>query len=345
MDVLTELLARYSPSGREGRAVASFVRCAERLGFRGAVDAAGNGIARRGRGRPRTVFLGHIDTVEGPLPVVRRRGRVHGRGSVDAKGALAAALVAGARFAGPGSFEVIAAVQEETDSRGARHLLRRRDVDSVIAGEPSHWDGITIGYRGDLRVVAHFRGTRSHLSSPRPTTADLALGWAASARSVEGDPGPSPFRSLTGKVAAIRAGGSGDREWADVTLDLRLPPGRSARSVLAALPRGPSGSTIEVVACIDPIDLERTNPVARALEAGIRSEGGRPTFWRKTGTSDLNLVVPVWHVPGAAYGPGDPHLDHSARESVGERELRRSVAVLEHAVEALSGRPPSASGP
>ena len=36
----------------------------------------------------------------------------------------------------------------------------------------------------------------------------------------------------------------------------------------------------------------------------------------------------AWKVPGAAYGPGDPHLDHTARESLSEADLRRSVVAL-----------------
>ncbi|MGB6442108.1 MAG: acetyl-lysine deacetylase, partial [Thermoplasmata archaeon] len=157
-------------------------------------------------------------------------------------------------------------------------------------------------------------------------------------------PGPSPFRSTTAKVVAVRSGASGDREWTDVTIDIRLPPGRSARTFRDELPSLPTGSTLELIASIDPLELSRANPVARALEAGVRATGGQPTLWRKTGTSDLNLVVPAWTVPGAAYGPGDPHLDHSAFESISERELHRSVSVLAHAFLELSARP-GAAGP
>ena len=56
---------------------------------------------------------------------------------------------------------------------------------------------------------------------------------------------------------------------------------------------------------------------------------------KKGGTSDLNLVVPAWDVPGAAYGPGDAHLDHTGRESVALAELRRSVDVLKVALSRL----------
>lgn len=333
---LVRLLRAYSPSGSEGTAVREYVRLARELGYSTRIDAAGNGIAHRGRGRPRIVFLGHIDTVTGHRPVRPMAGRIYGRGAVDAKGPLAVALVAGSRFAGPGTLEVIAAVREETDSLGARHLARSRGVDAVMAGEPSRWDGITVGYKGDLRVTARFRGRRSHYSSPHPTVADTSLRWVESVRALPSlAPGTSPFRSLSVKVIRVQTGGE-DAEWAEVTLDLRVPPGLTTSEVLRGLPREPGRPRLETLVRIEPIEVDRTNPVVRALEVGIRAERGRPTLWRKSGTSDLNLVVPAWGVAGAAYGPGDPHLDHTAREWVSRRELGRSVRVLEVAFRQLA---------
>ncbi len=334
--VLLRLLRAYSPSGHEAPAVRTFVRIARGLGLSAIVDAAGNGVARAGRGRPRVVFLGHIDTVPGRRPVVRRNGRVYGRGAVDAKGPLAAALIAAGRWKGTGSVEVIAAVGEETDSRGARHLLRRRDVDAVIAGEPSRWDGITVGYKGDVRWTATFRGHRTHFSSPRPTVEDVALGWVQAVRGLPAlSPGPSPFRSASLKVIGWSSAGD-DTTRATVTLDARLPPGQRARAFLESLPKEPGRPGLSVEVRLDPIEVDRSNAVVRALEAGVRAQGGRPTLWRKSGTSDLNLVAPAWKVGGAAYGPGDPHRDHTAHEWVSERELSRSARVLGHAFDALT---------
>jgi len=185
--VLERLVRQYSPSGREAPAVREFVRAARELGYSSHTDAAGNGIARRGRGRPRLVFLGHIDTVEGRLPVRRRAGRLHGRGTVDAKGPLTAALFAGHEWTGPGEYLVVAAVGEETDSRGARYLVPRLRPDAVIAGEPSGWNGVTIGYKGELQVELTFRGKRTHFSSPWPTTTDRVVDWVGAVRAFVGE--------------------------------------------------------------------------------------------------------------------------------------------------------------
>jgi [amino group carrier protein]-lysine/ornithine hydrolase len=340
--VLERLVRRYSPSGREGPAVREFVRVARDLGYASRTDAVGNGIARRGRGRPRLVFLGHIDTVEGRLPVRRRAGRLHGRGAVDAKGPLTAALLAGHDLAGPGEYVVVAAVGEETDSRGARHLLGRLRPDAVIAGEPSGWDGVTIGYKGELQVELTFRGRRTHFSSPFPTATERALDWVGAVRAFVSDrPKGTLFRSLTAKVVGLQSQQQGDEETARVTIDFRLPPTISTRELLRSMPRAPGASPPAVKIRVEPIEVDRSNPVVAGLVEGIRTAKGRPTLWRKAGTSDLNLVVPVWQVPGAAYGPGDARLDHTDRESVSFTELRRSVTVLRVALARLQAGEPT----
>jgi [amino group carrier protein]-lysine/ornithine hydrolase len=337
-ELLVRLLRRYSPSGRETGAVREFVRGAAALGYRTSVDRAGNGVAVRGRGRPELLFLGHIDTVDGDRPVRHAGGRVHGRGAVDAKGPLVSALLAGREWSGPGTYRVVAAVGEETDSRGARALLAGPAPDAVIAGEPSGWDGVTTGYKGDLRLEATFRGQRSHYAGKAPTAGDRAVAWVGAVRRALDVPeGPSPFRSVGAKVVGLDGRFEGDRELARVVVDLRLPPGRSVAEVEAALPQDDGRWRVRTLVRIEPFEAPRGDPVVAALAAGIRAEGHRPTLWHKTGTSDLNLVAPAWGVPGAAYGPGDSRLDHTARESVPVADLVKGSAVLRQALEGLVG--------
>ena len=274
---------------------------------------------------------------------MRRRGRVHGRGAVDAKGALAAALLAGVGFAGPGTWRVVAAVGEETDSRGARHLARGPAPEFLFAGEPSGWDGVTIGYKGDVRLEVAFEHRRTHWASPDPTAADLVLGWVGRLRAAAArHAGDTPFRTPSVKVVGFASDPSSDPETARAWIDVRLPPGITTDDVLGWWPEDPAGPTVRLLTRIEPIEVPRTDPVVVALCASIRAEGGRPTLWRKSGTSDLNLVGRAWGVGGAAYGPGDARLDHTSREVLSVAELRRASRVLRGAIERL-GRP--AAGP
>jgi len=72
-----------------------------------------------------------------------------------------------------------------------------------------------------------------------------------------------------------------------------------------------------------------------ALLSSIRAAGGTPVFSYKTGTSDMNVVGPVWNCPIAAYGPGDSALDHTPNENLDLSEYERAIAVLVEALRCL----------
>jgi LysW-gamma-L-lysine carboxypeptidase len=48
----------------------------------------------------------------------------------------------------------------------------------------------------------------------------------------------------------------------------------------------------------------------------------------KTGTSDMNILAPVWGCPAVAYGPGDSRLDHTPDEAMDLNEYERGIEVL-----------------
>jgi LysW-gamma-L-lysine carboxypeptidase len=68
----------------------------------------------------------------------------------------------------------------------------------------------------------------------------------------------------------------------------------------------------------------------------IRAGAGRPRFKLKTGTSDMNIVGPVWQCPIIAYGPGDSSLDHTPDEHVKIPEFLRSIDILTSAIQTLA---------
>jgi LysW-gamma-L-lysine carboxypeptidase len=56
--------------------------------------------------------------------------------------------------------------------------------------------------------------------------------------------------------------------------------------------------------------------------------GVKPTFKVKTGTSDMNVVGPIWRCPIVAYGPGDSALDHTPDEHVDIADYLRAINIL-----------------
>ncbi|MGH9220021.1 MAG: M20/M25/M40 family metallo-hydrolase, partial [Vicinamibacterales bacterium] len=99
--LLRGLVAIPSLSRHEAAAANWLAEQMRAYGFdRAYVDRAGNAVGELGDlSASRTiVMLGHIDTVPGKIPVRIEEGRLFGRGSVDAKGPLAAFVAAASRF-------------------------------------------------------------------------------------------------------------------------------------------------------------------------------------------------------------------------------------------------------
>jgi LysW-gamma-L-lysine carboxypeptidase len=80
----------------------------------------------------------------------------------------------------------------------------------------------------------------------------------------------------------------------------------------------------------------RDGVLARAFRVAIRAEGGAPSVKVKTGTSDWNVLAPVWDVEALAYGPGDANLDHTPEERLPLEDFDRAVAVLTTVLERLA---------
>jgi [amino group carrier protein]-lysine/ornithine hydrolase len=76
---------------------------------------------------------------------------------------------------------------------------------------------------------------------------------------------------------------------------------------------------------------DRQNDLVRSFLTAIRETDGavQPSFVMKTGTSDMNVVGPIWRCPIVAYGPGDSTLDHTPHEHLSLGEYWRAIEVLE----------------
>ncbi|MEO7134772.1 MAG: acetyl-lysine deacetylase, partial [Vicinamibacterales bacterium] len=76
----------------------------------------------------------------------------------------------------------------------------------------------------------------------------------------------------------------------------------------------------------------------RSFLAGLRTveASQKLGFVLKTGTSDMNVVGPVWQCPIVAYGPGDSSLDHTPNEHLSLNEYWSAVQVIEQTLVAFA---------
>jgi LysW-gamma-L-lysine carboxypeptidase len=343
---LEELVSIPSPSGEEDEFAEHLVRRMSDLGLRAFRDEVGNVLGEVGDAdaERRIALVGHMDTVHGHVPVERMDGSLYGRGSVDAKGPLATFVLAAARVASDlesAKVVVIGTVGEEADGRGARHLARSVNAPyGAIIGEPSDWQGVTLGYKGMSRLGYTIRRPRAHGAASKPGPAEEAVAFWNMLQSYAdkyNEPHKGHFDSLALSLSEFHTFGGGLEEGADMTVGVRVPLGFQFSDLWGEIEGWALEGEITQHAGDPPFKAEKNTPVVRALLRAIRGEGGKPRFKLKTGTSDMNVLGPVWRCPMVAYGPGDSALDHTPNEHIDIDEFLHAVNVLARALETLAG--------
>ena len=342
VELLRRMLEIPSLSGHEGDLAQYLVGAMAARGCRAWVDDAGNAVGELGDGPDEILLLGHMDTVPGLIPVRQVENTLYGRGAVDAKGPLAAFVSAAARVGPlPGKrLVVVGAVEEEAaSSRGARHLLERPRPSAVIIGEPSGWDRITLGYKGRLLVEYRIEKPMSHTAGPERGACESVVDFWLAVREYADKHNRgrnSPGASLDASLRSTSSNGDGFAQVAEATIAVRIPVGlhpAGVRQSIASL--CPPEAKLSFHADELPFRAPKNTRLVASLLTAIRAQGGQPAFSYKTGTSDMNVVGPVWNCPIAAYGPGDSTLDHTPDERIDLAEYERAIAVLVKALRSV----------
>ena len=341
---LEELVSIPSLSGGEDALAEHLEKGMSALRFRAQRDMVGNviGVVGNPNAEREIALVGHMDTVAGLIPVVRKDGLLYGRGAVDAKGALAAFVLAAARVAPrlrTARVVVVGTVQEEGGGTGARHLAHTLSSPHFcIIGEPSGWEGITIGYKGMMSVDYQLTQPSGHGAGSQPTPAEQAVAfWNRLKSYTEARNAglPGRFDTLDASLQGFVTSTDGLKDRASMNIALRVPPGFELSSVERAAETWQGTARLAFRSSYPPIRVGKNTPPVRALLRAIRAEGGKPRFKLKTGTSDMNLLGPAWGCPIVAFGPGDSALDHTPDEHIDLDEFRRAVGVLARTLEIL----------
>lgn len=339
--LLHDIVAEASPSYEEAAAVSRLVAWMSQHGYdESFCDDAGNAVGIRGEGPRTIVLLGHIDTFSGMPPVRITDRKLYGRGSVDAKGPLCSFAVAAARAAIPEGwrFIVIGAVEEEAaTSKGARYAATQYQPEMCIIGEPSHWDRITLGYKGRLLLDYRLEIPLAHSAGPIASPAEHAVDYwqqlAAWGEAINEDR-TTYFDRLDVSLRDIRTYAEGVNGIAEMTIGFRLPADYPPELMLKLIPADPEAS-FSYRGAEQAYTGDKNSPLSRVMRSAIRAEQGTPRFVYKTGTADMNVVGPSWNCPILAYGPGDSSLDHTPDEHIDLDEYLQAIQVLTRALESL----------
>ena len=278
-------------------------------------EGARNNVLATWPGNPRAdvVFSTHMDTVPPFIASSEDGARIYGRGSCDAKGIIAAQIVAAEKLRAVGVFVgLLFLVGEETNSAGAieanQHPMGAR---YMINGEPTD-NRLALASKGSLHVVLTARGKMAHSAYPE-------LGESAIDKLVEALhrihamklPSAPDVGACTKNVGTIEGGRARNiiSDFARAELFYRLVgPGEEVRRRI-----------VEAVGDLVEVEFTREAPFMR-----MHTIDGLPTMVAAFTTDVPSLTN--WGKP-LLVGPGSIHVAHTEGEFVEKKQLTDAVEL------------------
>ncbi|MDI3339303.1 MAG: YgeY family selenium metabolism-linked hydrolase [Sphaerobacter sp.] len=365
VDFALRLVREPSPSGDEGRVAALVAAEMARLGYRVETDELGNvvGTIDAGPG-PCILFDAHLDTVGVSSEADWTRNpwgevvgeRLYGRGSMDMKGPLAAAIygIASLRDAlARGRVVVAATVAEElVEGPALERVAARVRPDAVVICEAT---GLTVarGQRGRAEIRIEVTGRPTHSSRPEfgINAADAMADVILALREIAPPQHPVLGRGilvLTDILSEPYPGLSVVPHRCVATFDRRTLPGETEEALLAPIrerlvralartgARGSAAIAVDDFASYTGARVEAPNfapawffpddhpLVAGALAAldaaGLPARLGHYAFCTNGSGTAGRLGIPT-----IGFGPGDEEMAHRVDEYVEIAQLEAAA--------------------
>jgi len=323
------------------------------------LDDFGNVVGRIGNGDTTILFDSHCDTVEvndpdewtaDPFGGDIIDGKIYGRGAVDMKGAIAAAVYAGYAIKklsldkGKTIYVSCSILEEDVEGEALLYLLKNNNInpDFVVICEPSSLN-LALGHRGRAMLTIKTQGVSAHGSSPE-------LGENAIYK----------VKNIIGRIEELQAKLFADNKAGSVTvsrieskavslnavpdqcklyLDRRLELGETQTSVseeMDALIEGTqatwdiyeitdktwTGKTVHCKAFFLPWELKKDHVLTRSGMSAFNDIFQRePILFKWNFSSNGFATASQLGIPTIGFGPGDPALAHCRDECCETSEI------------------------
>lgn len=327
----------------------------ERLDYE---DAAG--VAKRAlvahRGGPGGLALsGHLDTVpdtgwqEDPFSArVDADGLMHGLGTADMKGPVAACIVAARGLPADVPATLLITTDEETTKAGAAviversELARRAALRGIIVAEPTRLAPIR-GHRGTVNFEAVAQGVQAHSSTGLGVNANLALiPFLAEMKALHdrlrGEPAwrdeayEPPFPDFN--IVIDNHGTAINVTVARATARMKFRYSRALdpAPVIQAVEEAAARAGLSLRYGVDgtPPELPADHPLVAAAEAATGQRARTVPFG--TDATRLNALAPC-----VVLGPGDIAVAHSPQERVPVAELAAAIPLFRRLLREAGG--------
>lgn len=319
-ELTRELIDIPSLTGDE-RAVGLFLaRYLEGLGYRVELQemepGRANVIATIEGASPAIVFSTHMDTVPPHIPSSEDEQFIHGRGSCDAKGIIAAQVAAAERLRAEGfdQLGLLFTVDEEMGSRGAdfvnTHAIARH-CRYMINGEPTD-NRLAVGTKGSLRLILKTRGRAAHSAYP--------------------EQGESAIEKLLDVLSDIRAvEWPSDERLGETTCNIGVIRGGTRPNVIAA--EAKADLQLRLVTEVEPVREMLERAVKKRASVEYLSEAAPIRLLTLDGFEQcaVRFMTDIPHLSNwgtpLLLGPGSILVAHTDEERVSKRELEQAVEL------------------
>jgi acetylornithine deacetylase/succinyl-diaminopimelate desuccinylase len=307
-------------------------------------------------------FNGHLDTVppytmEAPFGAALRDNRIHGRGTVDMKGPIAAMIMAMLAFHRSGiqlkgDLYFTGVLAEETNSDGSEALIESGfKTDGAIVGEPSAGE-YAIGHRGLEWLAVEIIGKSAHGGVPEAGINAIVNAAKFIMRVQEKvvprlkgiqNPWMGPSVMNFGRIE----GGTQPSTVADrctILLDRRYTPAEELADVLSeyeeileelkredpkfhGVLRRMESSLMKKYDHV-PMETSPEDPLVHCVKASLEAvRGVPPGLTTRRGWTDAAILNYYGKIATVVYGPGDISRSHNPHEYITVEELVEGFQV------------------
>lgn len=336
IELTRTLIDTPSPTGDE-REVSDFLfSYLEGLGYsveRQEVESGRSNLIATLEEPARVMLSTHMDCVPPHIASAEDEDYIYGRGACDAKGIIAAQVLAAERLRAEGvrSIGLLFTVDEEMGSLGARAAnrhARARDCRYLINGEPTD-NLLATGSKGSLRLIIRTRGRAAHSAYPEhgESAIEKLMDVLASLRAASW-PIDDFFGETTCNIGVVRGGTRPNVIPAEAEAELQIRLVTDASMVKEVIERAVGNrAEVEYLSVALPIRM-------------VDLEGFEQCIVRFT--TDIPHLT-NWGQP-LLIGPGSILLAHTGEERIAKRELAHAVELYTQLVRALVAREVEAQG-
>jgi acetylornithine deacetylase/succinyl-diaminopimelate desuccinylase-like protein len=326
----------------------------ERLDFFDAAGIAKRALVAHRGGVGGVAFSGHLDTVpdtgwqEDPWSGrIDADGVLHGLGSTDMKGPLAAAIVAARGLPATIPVTLLITTDEETTKQGAREiaarseLARRARLRGILVVEPTGMRPVR-GHRSHIVFTAVATGIQAHSSGGHGRNANWALlpfmmEMRELHQRLRDDPAlhdaayDPPFSDFNMVIDNHGAAVNVTVPKATATIKFRYSASIDPEPIRAAVRDAAARAGVAVTEATEgnPPELPADHPFVRICVAETATTAGTAPFG--TDASVLQAVAPC-----VVMGPGDIAEAHTPTEKLRLSDLAAAIPVFQRVADQMA---------